>query len=110
MITNYRTITKGLGIDGYTEVQLLKDGAWVSGRTFEQSDDFMLTNMSQYISAIKAKMQDARTKFYRCEVRPTAFRRDRSTVVDFGTSFDDAKAYAVANGDFHIVTYYKESI
>ena len=108
MITAYRTTRGGLGIDGYVVVELLQDDEWVHGNTFYETDDFMSTNMSKYISSVRSKIQDARPKFYRAEIRATVIMRDKSAKIDFGHSFDQAKAFTTRNPDFHIVSYYKE--
>jgi hypothetical protein len=108
MITAYRTTRHGAGIEAYEVVELLKDGVWVHGNTFYETDDYMSTNMGKYISSIKNKIQDERPKFYRAEIRNTAFVRDRSTKVDFGHRRDHAMAFCQRNTDFHVVSYYKE--
>ena len=109
MITAYRTTRGGVGIDGYEVVELLQDGEWVHGATFYETDDWMSTNMSKYISRIRNKIQDNRPKFYRAEIRNIVIMRDKSAKIDFGHSFDQAKAFVTRNPDFHIVSYYKEA-
>ena len=65
MITNYRKTYHGNGIDACTTIELLQDGVWVHGATFSQDDDFMSTNMNNYISRVQRRIADEGPRLYR---------------------------------------------
>jgi hypothetical protein len=65
MITKYRKVFGGAGLDGYTTIELLQDGVWVHGATFSQDDDNMSTNMNNYISRVQRRIADEGPRVYR---------------------------------------------
>ena len=55
LITNtIRHISHGNSLDGYIEVQQLKDGVWQTTGKFYQSDDWMMTNLEKHVQYLKS--------------------------------------------------------
>lgn len=62
MITAYRKVNGGSGLDGYTTIELLQDGEWVHGATFSQDDDYMSKHMNDYIYQVGCWIHDSKPK------------------------------------------------
>lgn len=48
-----RVVSHGSTLDGYKNVEILQDGAWILSKRFDESDDYMISNLMDYIIYLK---------------------------------------------------------